>query len=368
MDLRAGTVRKKMQISGTISLHSTLDPAFDATIDELRRLFSTALDSRIAPGSRVAFLEFPYDTNVGNHMMWLAGLAYFAARGVEVVHSTHATGYDAQSLRRAVGDGPIIFNGGVGLSALWPINTALKRRIVREFPNNPLLVFPSTVAFRNNEEQDGVRDLFRGHSNVTVLARDAVSHATIAETFQEVDAVLVPDSAFLLPMQERRRRAEHAITWLVRNDHESTGYTPPQGVHTFDWAGRTLRSGRDFPLSYSAMFLVRAAMRLRKDRVLGPTEGIANRMIDRLCAVVSREMLQSGNVDLDRGRVVVTDRFHTHILAILRKQPVVLLVDAFGKNKNSFATWTHRFPNVRLANTPAEALELARELARDGAA
>jgi exopolysaccharide biosynthesis predicted pyruvyltransferase EpsI len=338
----------------------------ETQIEELRGRFCEPLEGRLPRRTKVAFIEFPYDTNVGNHMMWLAGMRYFESRNISVVYPTHINVYDAPSLRRAIGNGPIVFNGGVGLSALWPRHTEIKRTVVREFPDNPILVFPSTVAFRSSDEQDTLRDLFGSHRNIFVMARDRVTYEVIRDTFRTVRAVMVPDVTFMLPPQRRRRPPEYPITWLVRNDHESIGYAPPKGVHTFDWAVRTLVTSADFPVAHYTMRVAGAATRIRNRGVApAPVEAVANHVAARLYRRVSERILKSGNDDLDRGHVVVTDRFHTHILAVLRRQPVVLLVDAFGKNKNSYDTWTHRFPDVHLALSAEDALEKARRIARD---
>ena len=56
---------------------------------------------------------------------------------------------------------------------------------------------------------------------------------------------------------------------------------------------------------------------------------------------------------------------HPHILAALRGQPVVLLPDRFGKNRAVFDYTSHAYSTVHWADTPAEALERARALAKD---
>ena len=49
----------------------------------------------------------------------------------------------------------------------------------------------------------------------------------------------------------------------------------------------------------------------------------------------------------------------------LRGQPVVLLPDRFGKNRAVFDYTSHAYSTVHWADTPAEALERARALAKD---
>jgi hypothetical protein len=89
-------------------------------------------------------------------MMWLAAMGYFAERQVHVAYVAHINAYRPDSLRRAVGDGRIVMCGGVGLGTLWPTHTELKRVVARDFPHNPILVLPSTLAFRNRAEQEEV--------------------------------------------------------------------------------------------------------------------------------------------------------------------------------------------------------------------
>jgi pyruvyl transferase EpsO len=281
---------------------------------------------------------------------------------VEVVYVAHQHVYRAESLRRVLGDSPIVTIGGVGLGTLWPTHTELKRKLARDFRQNPIIVLPSTLAFQKREEQDLLRDLFEGHGKVTVMARDAATHGVVKETFGGVEAVLVPDSAFLLPAQKRLRSPKSEIGWLARNDHEGTGYVPPTGVDTFDWAARSLFSVKDFPVAYARMRLSGLAGRWRNQRGIVPLESAANKILSKMYHAVSIAMLRRGNEDLDRAKVLVTDRFHAHILAILRGQPVVLLADAFGKNQSSYESWTHRFPTVRFARSSDAALAAAREL------
>jgi pyruvyl transferase EpsO len=73
--------------------------------------------------------------------------------------------------------------------------------------------------------------------------------------------------------------------------------------------------------------------------------------------------LRYGNVTLDQGKVLVTDRMHPHVLAALRRQHVVLLPDRFGKNRAVYDACTHKLETVHWADTTSQALAMAKELA-----
>ncbi len=65
---------------------------------------------------------------------------------------------------------------------------------------------------------------------------------------------------------------------------------------------------------------------------------------------------------LSRGRVVVTDRLHGHLLALLMDIPHVVLDNSYGKLRTMYETWTHTSVNAHWAEHPEQALEIARGL------
>jgi pyruvyl transferase EpsO len=92
---------------------------------------------------------------------------------------------------------------------------------------------------------------------------------------------------------------------------------------------------------------------------------IANPQISACYDRVSRYVLETGNIRLDTGKVLVTDRMHPHVLAALRSQPSVVLPDRFGKNRAVYDYSSRNYSTVHWADTPKQALELARALVKD---
>jgi pyruvyl transferase EpsO len=69
---------------------------------------------------------------------------------------------------------------------------------------------------------------------------------------------------------------------------------------------------------------------------------------------------------LSRGRVLVTDRLHGHILAVLAGQPHVVFDTANGKLRAFYDTWTRR-SGAAWADSAEQAWRRAAELSRQGA-
>jgi exopolysaccharide biosynthesis predicted pyruvyltransferase EpsI len=211
------------------------------------------------------------------------------------------------------------------------------------------------VTFRNQAERAESQAVLGSHANLTLLARDWASLDEAKASYPAARVLLCPDLAFLLPPQRRRRRADHRVVWLARDDIETAGLVPPDSVHRFDWA-------RPGPSEWRTGYLVLRASgvvsRLRKRVQLRAVHRVANRALVRSYEEISRLTLDYGNHLADRGEVFVTDRMHGHLLALLRGQPTVLLPDAFGKNRAIYEAWSSRFGCVRWADSVDEALSL----------
>jgi exopolysaccharide biosynthesis predicted pyruvyltransferase EpsI len=73
-------------------------------------------------------------------------------------------------------------------------------------------------------------------------------------------------------------------------------------------------------------------------------------------------MTTNGMMFLQRGRVVITDRLHGHILSTLLNIPHIYIDNKQRKISNYHTTWTAGLDNVVLANSSIDAVEKAKEL------
>ena len=129
---------------------------------------------------------------------------------------------------------------------------------------------------------------------------------------------------------------------------------PPPGIEPVDWlfADRTLlqhvRRGLSRQLRY------RPTLRPWLQGLLSSMHG-----------PVARQRVRHGMRMLSRGRVVVSDRLHGHVLSLLLGIPNMVLDNRYGKVRGMFNAWTHASPLGTWCESEAEALERALELAGD---
>jgi exopolysaccharide biosynthesis predicted pyruvyltransferase EpsI len=320
------------------------------------RAIRECLDRHIPDGQPVALLQFPWDFNVGNHMMWVAAAEYLRRRNAPIAYAAHGGNFDVQAMIRAVGDGAILFSAGVTVSRLWPRHAEVKRVVAKACPNNRLVSLPSTMLFVDDDDRREASTIFGNHRKAVLLARDPVSGESAREVFPgNVQVETVHDSSLLLPPQPRRAEPLNDVIWLARDDHERAGSSAPSDVEVFDWAHHD-------PTGTRILFPGRIFSRARK---VAPMLGsIANNQIAASYERFARYVLANGNRRLDTGKVLVTDRMHPHILCALRSQHSVLLPDRFGKNRAVYEYTSRNYSTVHWADTHEDALELARALAR----
>jgi exopolysaccharide biosynthesis predicted pyruvyltransferase EpsI len=337
--------------------------AHPSTVTVLDRLSGQAHDAVravIAPGAQCALLGYPNHTNPGDHAIWIAAKALLARTGVEVTYECSWRDYSRDALGEAVAAGArIVFSGGGNFGDLWPATHTLREAVLRDFVGVPIVQLPQTVHFTHSEALGATRQLLERHGNVILLVRDAPSLALARRSF-DIDVRLAPDLAFACPLPAPTDSPTTDILWIAREDRESRGLNPnatPARAWRVDWnlrdAERQPLDGEG-PLPASVLELIERNRRLAKRAT-----GDRWRELAELRGELSRARLDRALRLLRRGRVVVTDALHAHILGLRLSIPTVVTDTRHGKLRATFDTFTHAVPLAHWAQTPEEALRLA---------
>ncbi|XP_059158150.1 uncharacterized protein LOC131942345 [Physella acuta] len=163
-----------------------------------------------------------------------------------------------------------------------------------------------------------------------MFIRDKQSLAIAKENFKGVKMFLAPDMAFGIGHVPRMLPPYFDIVWLRRKDNESPNYELPPlpisgiSIHVLDWRG-------EWPSN----------------------KGITD--LDNAFNIA-----QTGFNFLQRGRIVITDRLHGHILSVLMDIPHVLIDNPpFYKLSSFDQTWTEGLENTVLVTNGTNALQEA---------
>jgi exopolysaccharide biosynthesis predicted pyruvyltransferase EpsI len=334
-------------------------------IAALGRKIETSLEPLIPRGKPVALLDFPWHMNSGDSAIWLGELRFLRRNRNRVVYLCDPWSYSPREAEKRMGDAMIVIHGGGNFGDLYLENQALRERVAADFPDRRIVQLPQTVWFSSNGASDRARQVLSRHPDLTLMVRDKRS-LEFAGRELEMSPVLCPDMAFALGPLSRPRSPAKEVVWLARTDIESKGPDVPSDsqVEVTDWMDYEQPEASPRVAIRRALQGAGQSARTSLGRYHGRLRGALpqGKFLFKLHA---RGRLAHGCDLLARGRVVVTDRLHGHILSVLLGIPHVLMDNSYGKNASFYATWTHDLDLVRWANGGDDPVRLAQSLAAD---
>jgi pyruvyl transferase EpsO len=310
-----------------------------ALVERLGDRLRSDLAALVPAREPVALLDFPNHDNVGDAAIWLGELAWMRDTRRELVYASDHTGFCASELRRQLPPGgTILLHGGGNFGDLWPIYQRFREHVIAAFPDRRIVQLPQTVHFRDADALERTGAVLRRHPDFAICVRDWGSEV-IARERLGVRAVLTCDMALALgPL--RAGRARHEVLRLLRTDQERVEAAPaPPGIEA-DWPvqgprWRALRQGTRYVGKLGA--------------VVPPLAPLTAPLLPDAYERLARERLRAGLDLLSAGELLVTDRLHGHILALLAGVPQVLLDNSYGKLRGFWEAWTCDAATTRLA-------------------
>ena len=358
-----------------------------SVLDGCRSAIKDAWRDLLPPGTRCALALYPDHWNVGDAAIWWATRQLLAELDVTVAYACDPWSYDPRALRAALPEGPILLLGGGNFGDVYPREQGSRLRILADFSDRRIIQLPQSIAFRSPAAVAEMADVLARQRDFTLLVRDHVSLAFAREHFPGATVASCPDTVVALELPTGLPRAETPVVALWRNDSESLGPLPavPPDWIVRDWTV----PGGVLPAAEAAQ-LSTAARRFKEWVGMPPpwppqpsaTDGdpgplrrqIAWRHLPWLWDQLAEDRTLRGLRILSRGRVVITNRLHAHLLCLLAGIPHVVCDTSNGKIFAHRDTWltplglagpdTARADEsgVRFAATPDDAKELATAL------
>lgn len=207
------------------------------------------------------------------------------------------------SLKKLVKPGDILcLSGGGNMGDRYPRYEAIRRKVIRSFPQNRILIFPQTIDYR--DDAYGRRELkrsaavYHAHKALHVCARERQSYAAMSRLYDNVH--LVPDIVFYLCGSfDIQAASTPRIGLCLRDDGESV-------------VSEEMRSS-----------LLGAAKRLGYDCV--PLSTMAEEGALILREADRRAQLAARLREFKECQCIVTDRLHGMIFSIMAGVPCLIL-------------------------------------------
>ena len=328
-----------------------MNPTYRSATDlgvELDRTLSSCVPS----AETVALVDFPNYPNVGDSAIWLGTMAALRRLGCRVAFTCDRRLYSRRALERRLPAGsPILLQGGGNFGDLWPEHQLFRERVIADFPDRPIVQMPVSIAFQTASAEEQARATLQRHERLTILCRDAGSRSYASENYR-ARVMLCPDAALGLARRSRPRPTRD-VTLLARTDKEALEHLPQlPGVHAEDWTSAPGEPG------YRRWWErgVRLSQRLqRADAKRDWLRGTSQAALRLLFRSLARQRLEFGYQLVGSGRVLVTDRLHGHILALLLGVPHVVVETGYGKVRGFYEAFSRGFDRVLFCEHPREA-------------
>ena len=245
-------------------------------------------------------IEIPYDYLTGElgEFLWRLGLQ--------------------KHIRR---DDVIFLHGGGNLGNLWLNEENLRRKLIEKFPQNKIVVFPQSIHFTDNDA--GRRELaisqkiYNAHKNLHLMTRDDVSFAFAKKFFPQVNNYLLTDSATALQgIMDDVDVERQGVLFILRRDKEK------------------IRD--DAKIQRLQNYLT------EKNISFEVTDTVIN---ERVTSDSREEKIRDVLSKIRRSRLVITDRFHGVIFAVITRTPV-LAFKSFDTKISSGIKWFKNIPSV----------------------
>jgi exopolysaccharide biosynthesis predicted pyruvyltransferase EpsI len=309
----------------------------------LLKELSAKIEGTIKPllagrADRICLIDPPNHSNVGDSAILLGELDFIsqhfpAARTSLIDIDTYSSAADHCIEESTV----LLLHGGGNFGDIWPTHHALRLRILERFAHKPVIQLPQSIHFDCKEELDKTASIINRHRDFYMLVRD-IKSKRFADSNFSCPVLLAPDMAFAM---KPIRRLPPSVDYfcLLRTDKEvicdhekiravlaATG----REVEIEDW------------LWEPDTFILRQNKRLRSLMQKRPQYIKRLRPVTlKLYRSLAQQRVLRGIKLLSRGRNVVTDRLHGHIMCILLGIPH-LVFDSYDKKISSFnETWLH---------------------------
>jgi len=306
-------------------------------IEELQALVRSQLLPLITDD--YVLLDLPYYDNPGDTLIWEGTLNFLKELPFKNLYSTGKDNYVSPRLRPGM---TILLQGGGNFGDLWPEHRQFRKRVIEEFPDNPVVVLPQSVHYQDEANLREDVEFFKKHPNVVICVRDRRSQQILEKVFPN-RILLVPDMAFFLEVRRYRRsqksevRSQKKVLLAARLDKEAPAdvdmsVVPPE-AETHDWP-----TVERYPSELYAGLdkLHKRCRRLKKWTGID----LARRATDWFYLHRVRPHHVKTAVDfIDAYDEVWSTRLHITILAMLLGKEVHVLDNNYAKTRNLLETW-----------------------------
>lgn len=285
------------------------------------------------------FLDLPYYTNIGDTLIWKGTEEFLKTVPYKCKYRAAIETYRKPTISKDV---IILLQGGGNFGDIWRRHTDFCLRIIHEFPENKIIIFPQTVFYEDETVLKRDAELMGKHPNLTICARDLVTHQLLKTNFSNNNILLLPDMAFCNPQAYLKRYikpVENKTLFFKRKDKEFQSFDfqkhlqERSNIEEHEWPSMEKRLIRNSILYY----LKSAHGIFSRFKFLS---AITGKVVDWYAIhIYMPYLVKIGIQFLSSYQYIYTTRLHGAILAVLLQKPITFFDNTYGKNSSFYNAW-----------------------------
>lgn len=308
---------------------------------ELIALLKREIENKILPkiGQTCALYDVPYYKNIGDILIWQGELDFLHQNSIEILDMAS---YNTCSYPKLDTDVTILFQGGGNIGDLYPEHPEFLKSLVRNYPNNRIIVFSQTVYYQNQENFQRDFEELSSHKDFYFAARDLRSYELVRTHIGD-NALLVPDMAFYISNEVLDLYALPKINetlYIKRNDCEVKDCKVSiNNISISDWPvfEHVIRRSTIINTIYDRLFRMKLLVPFLRKK----WDTYAHKKFRLL-------MIKEGVEFISQYKRVISERLHGCILSILMNKEVVIVDNSYGKNSTFYNTWLTKTDTITL--------------------
>lgn len=214
----------------------------------------------------------------------------------------------------------IIQLGGGNMGYEWFNEEIERRRIIEQFPNNKMIIFPQTIYYGDSEEGkkefENSKKIYNNHKDLHLIAREKVSYEIMKVAYPNCDVILTPDIVLSMNKLDNPYKRE-GITFCFRRDAEKV-LTPEEEKYIINECKKI--SDKVF---YTDMMSERAVT--KENRV---------------------DIIMDKFKDFQKSELVITDRLHGMVFCAISGTPCIVFGNYNQKVKGTYE-WIKDLPYIK---------------------
>lgn len=289
-------------------------------------------------------LDLPYFMNIGDILIWESSVQLLKEIKQKCLYSASQETYHKISISEST---IIVLMGGGNFGDLWPSHQLFRRRVLMDYPNNPIVQLPQSINYNSkNFLKEDIVLLSTHKGGITLCCRDQQSFDFASKNFSKCGIELIPDMVLSLSLDGYKvnNPIKNAL-FVKRNDIETLPNhfkEVPANADIKDWP---YINNDPFLIKYYRKYVQRYFSFI--ERTIGFR--LNSCVLDFLYKkVYKKRAIELGISFLSEYSNIYTTRLHVGVLGSLIGRNVYMYDNSYKKISGVFDLWMQDYKKTQM--------------------